>query len=518
MSDRVNRFSKTNWGFVIFIFANIVVSLLPRLPFMNRISSNWRSSQTLLTSFWFQKEGISLFHSQLPVFGPPWEVPFEFPLYQAISTVFSNITQLNITASSRVVSVAFFYVSALFLLLLCLELLDNKILSSIIFLVYLWLPYNIYFSTEILIDYLSVTLALGYIFWIKKFLDSRHNLVFFLLAIIFGCLGATIKITTMAITIIPSILITLNGIHLWGIKVENLTIPKEILAKIGQQKASFLLMTMIAILPVLLAGLWTRFADAIKQSNIFTVWLVSENLRGWTFGGWGQKTSFTDWWAWLIKINNFFFMEGLLLVFLLAGIAFLYKMPSTHRSFYGAALISVLLTIFIFFNLYRHDYYYIAVSAYMSVLIGFGLYCLNKFLLAHKIWWIIFSMVFLFFVLIRGIEQYRAFQGQFQAEINFLNTDIIPLANKVAARTPKDKYIISFQSEWYPYFILYTQRKGLIISPREYKKFNCDLIRKYDYHTLVVVDSDPDAPKQLGIFECFQNIRMGKSNIYRVQP
>ena len=119
MTDKVNATSKKDWPFIIFIFVCMVISVFPRLPFMHHISSNWRSSQTLLTSFWFQKGGISLFHAQLPIYGPPWEVPFEFPAYQAISTIFSNITHLNLTASSRVVSVACFYVSAIFLLLLC---------------------------------------------------------------------------------------------------------------------------------------------------------------------------------------------------------------------------------------------------------------------------------------------------------------------------------------------------------------------------------------------------------------
>jgi hypothetical protein len=322
----------------------------------------------------------------------------------------------------------------------------------------------------------------------------------------------------MAITIIPAILITLNGIQTWGIRLEHLTAPKEILSIIGKQKATFQLMAGIAILPILSAGLWTQFADAIKNRNVFTAWLVSDRLTGWYFGSLDQKTNFTNWWEWLMKINHFFFMGGIVLVFLLLGIAFLYRLPSTNRSFYGAASTSVLITIFIFFNLYRHDYYYIAVSASMSVLIGFGLYCLITFLLPHKSWWTVFSGLFLFFVLVRGLEQYRAFQTQVKTEIRHMDTSIIPLANRVAARTPKGNYIISFQSLWYPDFILYAQRKGLIISPSEYDKYSCDLIKKYNYSTLVVVDVDPEVPELLGIFNCFQNVKMVEPNIYQVTP
>jgi hypothetical protein len=99
-----------------------------------------------------------------------------------------------------------------------------------------------------------------------------------------------------------------------------------------------------------------------------------------------------------------------------------------------------------------------------------------------------------------------------------MDTSIIPLAHRVAARTPKGDYIISFQSLWYPYFILFAERKGLIISPVEYDKYSCDLIKKYNYSTLVVVDTDLDVPERLGIFNCFQNVRMVEPNIYKVTP
>lgn len=518
---RINKIkppSKSDWSFIIFVFASLIISILPRLPFMHHASANWRSSQTLLTSFWFQKEGISLFHPQLPLFGPPWEMPFEFPLYQAISAIFSNITHLNLTASSRIVSLGIFYVSAIILLLLCLEYLDSKTLTSIIFLVYLWLPYNIRYSTEILIDYSTVALALGYIFWIKKFLDSPSNFLLFIMAIIFGCLGATVKITTMPIIIIPAILITLDGIQTWGIKSKDLIDPKELIIKIGKLKLPFILLTLIAILPVLSVGLWTIFTDSIKQSNIFTVWLTSAKLTSWNYGTLDQKISFTNWWNWLKKIDNYFFLDGILLLFPLLGIVFLYRMPLRSRCFFGAALTSVLLTIFVFFNLYLHEYYYIAISAYMSVLIGFGIYYFIKFLLLQKTWWIVFSGIFLFFLLIRGLEQYRAFQAEVIAEVNYVKTAFIPLAKKVAKVTPENEYIISIQSDWYPDFIFYAQRKGLIISPREYDKYSCELINKYDYSTIVVVDSPPDTPELLGIFNCFKSVELIEPGIYKVFP
>lgn len=501
----------------LFFFSNIVFSIFPRVSFVHRISSVWRSNQTLLTSYWFQKEAISLLHAQLPIYGPPWEVPFEFPLYQVICTLSSTFFQLDLTYSSRVVSITIFFISSLFLLLLCNEFLEDKLLSLIIFSTYLWLPYNIRYSTEILIDYLAVTFALGYIFWIKKFVDSPNKFIFFFLSTLFGCLGAAVKITTMAIVIIPAILIAISGIQKWGGKVSDLTGPKELFERIFQQRKKFLSLTLIAFLPFFTAVLWTKHADDIKQSNVLTTWLTSKALTGWNYGTLEMKTNFSNWLSWLAKINDYFFLDGILLIFLLISIVFLYKIPLKSRCFLGAAILSVFLTIFIFFNLYLHEYYYIAISAYMSVIVGFGIYSLIKFILPKKNWWIVLSLLFFFFVLMRGVEQYKKFNEAIQAEISYTESKFIPLAKRVAENTPEDEYVIAFQSDWYPDFIFYTQRKGLILSPREYNKYSCELINQHAFSTIVVVDTGSEVPEQLGIFNCFTSTELIEPGIYKVK-
>src|SRR5512136_463003 len=49
---------KWNRYFVYGAAFNAALSIFPRLPFMNHISSWWRSSHTLLSAVWFQKEGF----------------------------------------------------------------------------------------------------------------------------------------------------------------------------------------------------------------------------------------------------------------------------------------------------------------------------------------------------------------------------------------------------------------------------------------------------------------------------
>jgi len=44
-----------------------------------------RQTQTAYTAVIFHEQGVNLLHPQLPVFGAPFEVPFEFPLFQALA-------------------------------------------------------------------------------------------------------------------------------------------------------------------------------------------------------------------------------------------------------------------------------------------------------------------------------------------------------------------------------------------------------------------------------------------------
>lgn len=496
---------------------NLALSIVPRLPFMDHISSWWRSSHTLLTSLWFQKEGIALFNYQTPLFGPPWQIPLEFPLYQAICAFFSDISGIELTLSSRLMSLFIFYVSALFLMLLCYKFIDSKALCLIILTVYLWLPFNIRYSTEILPDYLSVTLALSYLYWIYKWLTSPRNYLFFILAVLSGCLGAMVKITTMPIVMIPAILLTLHGMQGWGIKIEELLSPEKLMGHIKSHKLSFLLMAGIVILPLASEILWVRFEDGIKQANMYTAFISSVNSSDWWFGTSFQKLSYAEWLGKFDNIKNYF-LFGPVILFPLLGILCLNQLPLKSRCAFGSALTGMALTIFIFFNLYFHEYYYIAVAALMSVLIGFGVYCLYQYILRKHIWWNVFSGILLIFIIMAGFEKFAFILNTVKDEINYTDDVLIAIANKVAAITPEDEYIISIQDDWYPEIMLFSQRKGLIITPEQENIFTCESVTKYNYTTIVIVGRPLNTAEEIGILGCFKSVELIEPGLYKVEP
>lgn len=509
--------SRTRHYFLYGSVLSFALSIFPRLPFLNHISSWWRSSHTLLTSLWFQKEGISLFNYQTPIYGPPWQIPLEFPLYQAISTIFSNITRLDLTLSSRLMSLAIFYVTALFLLLLCVEFIQSKSLCLIILTVYLWLPFNIRYSTEILPDFLSVALALGYLYWITKWLTSPRNILLFALAVLSGCLGAVVKITTMPIIMVPAILMTLYGLQGWGINLRELLSLKKMAVAIRDHPLAFLLLAGIVILPLLSAVLWVKFGDGIKQANFYTAWFTSANDSDWWMGTTSQKLSYTEWLGKFENIKNYF-LFGPVIYLPVVGVLCLNKLPLKSRCVFGSALTGAVLTIFIFFNSYFHEYYYIAVSAYLSILIGFGIYCLYVFVLQRNIWWHVFSGIAVVFILMVGIEKFSFILATVKKEIKYTNSELVPLAIRVAEITPENEYFISIQDDWYPDIMLFSQRKGLIISPREEIKYTCESVTKYPYTTIVIVNRPLTTAQDIGLLGCFKSVELIEPGLYKVHP
>ena len=74
----------------------------------------FRQTQTALTAVDFQQHGIDLLHPRVPVFGPRSEVPFEFPLFQALATVPMNLG-VDADASMRFTALACFLLTAVLL-------------------------------------------------------------------------------------------------------------------------------------------------------------------------------------------------------------------------------------------------------------------------------------------------------------------------------------------------------------------------------------------------------------------
>ena len=67
----------------------------------------FRQLQTALSTFWMIRDGYH-FDYLTPLFGPPWSIPMEFPVYQACVAALSGTTGLPLEQAGRLASILFF--------------------------------------------------------------------------------------------------------------------------------------------------------------------------------------------------------------------------------------------------------------------------------------------------------------------------------------------------------------------------------------------------------------------------
>src|SRR4029453_473107 len=124
------------------------------------------------TVWCFLREGVSWLHPQLPVYGPPWQGPFEFPLFQGAAGLGARVTPLDLAPACRLTNLLYFYASALVLFLLCRKVSGKNGAATAVLLVYLWSPFTLLWSRASMIEFAAVTFALAYVYAVLCWLGN----------------------------------------------------------------------------------------------------------------------------------------------------------------------------------------------------------------------------------------------------------------------------------------------------------------------------------------------------------
>ena len=311
----------------------------------------FRQAQTAYTARVFHEKGIDLLHPQLPVFGPDSEVPFEFPLFQAVASVVMTLGLAPDTAV-RSTSLLFFLVSGLLLYGLVRELFGRRAAGAAA-LVFLFSPFAMVWSRAGMIEYLAVAGSLGY-FWAGVRWRRLRQWPYAAAAIGSGLVAMLVKPTTGAFWIIP-LLVYEAGPRVGG--------WREWLARRRDP-----VLGAIVLVPLVAGLAWTRHADAIKAAAPATEWLTSRALEEWNFGTFEQRTTLWTWSTIGGRVQRLLVGVPLWLAAVAVALAF---RGSPRKGTLLAVAASAFGTVFVFYNLYVvHDYYLAAVSAQLAILIG----------------------------------------------------------------------------------------------------------------------------------------------------
>jgi len=467
-----------------FILLLILLSVLVRLINLDSplfTGNSFRQTMTAITVWTLVNEGISVFGYQTPVFGPPWTIPLEFPIYQLTVAFIVKLGIGNIDVAGRVAAIAYFYVSAIFLFLVCQNHI-NKIAATCVLLFYVWSPFMIVWSRNFMIDYASVAFSLGYFYFFSRWLDDSRKVGLLVLAIVLGILGFLIKVTTLPTVLVPMAYLVLRKM-LASLQAEKYQLRRYIKANIGFLAS----LAAVFVLPVIPFFIWLQYSDAVKAASEFSSVLTSSSLSEWNYGTWLQKTTIGNWATILQRIISYVVtLPGLM--FLIFGPWLYFRSSRNGGEFVVMFALAAFLTIFTFFNLYWvHDYYLMAVSPAVSIAVGFCCY-----LLLVKVFDGNFSLKLWFYVpvLIISIVLYST-RSYLKWSLELSYDDRIPtlsLAKTIRDNTTESDYvIIADVFNWDPQYLYYAKRKGFMLWHFEGDRSN-QFFKKHNFTTIVHIE------------------------------
>lgn len=512
------------WKPVHLIWILIVgLSFVIRIPFLYDTSYQWRPLHTELTVYWFVQEGIDLLHYQTPLFGPPWQIPIEFPLFQAIAALVFQAGLGSLDFACRLTALLCFYASALFLYLLCKKLISDALARFTIIALYLWLPFNIHYSAEPLIDYLALGCALAYFYFLLVWLESRSSLVTALLAAICGALGMLVKPTTMPLVLVPILVFVLKDILAkYRAHLKPVFHGRGLLSTAWTQRSYWIGLILMAAIPVIAWSLWTRHADSIKDRSVFTRWHTSRAMVNWYFGTWEHRTDPQIWINTIDEAEDLLLPYGLSIFAALGVLAAgrLTPLPGERaetRLFILSFLVGVGVLLMIFLSLYQQQYYYISFSASMAILGGYGLARFWQMgrTNGHLPGLLLVTWAVVFLAL--NVRDHAALRMVAATENRKLERSIARW-QRVQQHVPPDNWVAIVAYDWDPSYAYWLQRKAMVVSPRELEKPVCQVLSDPRFTLVVVADRSYERNEELlgHALQCFTSWQEVSPGMYEV--
>ena len=424
-----------------------VLAIAFRWPIMNFPLTEafaFRQVQTTLMIREFMEGGFFQL-SPLPILGPPWQVPMEFPLFQWIAAIFGSVVGASPQISGRL--------TALFFFLMCAALValtGNRLYSRSVgftgFVVFLFLPFGWQWGNAPLIEFAATAGALGSFYLIMLWIERRS---WWLIAALTVSLSVVclVKITTAVVWIVPLLVITMVWKNSDGLREVTNRWPLLIPATFSSA-----------------AGLgWSRFSDVYKSNHQFLEFLESRSLTEWYFGSIEQRLD-TRGWSMIFGYSEA--IVGLLLIFFILLISALI--------FWGnrATTISFALTLFIgpiiFFNLYyMHGYYLAAIYPALVLVMAAGIVGVSKTmgrdpLLSNSARYSVVATATFGLLVIAWISP----EGQLVSQRSTEGLYQFPLTQEIVDNTPVEAGVITVGCDWNPVYSYLSGRKTLMLSGR----------------------------------------------------
>jgi len=458
----------------------------------------FRQTHTAIITYYLDKENRFSLHYTTPLFGKPWSVPMEFPLYEWSVVLASRAFHVPHFMAARVVSLACFYamLPALWLLLGQAGLgVPRRLLALSLPLA---CPVYIFYSRSFLMESMVLMFSVWFLAMFVRTMQKRQ-FRWLILCAVAGTGAGLIKNTTFFAWLFPA---ALYGAWCLSRSFRPWTGWTPIRKTLGWGLGA-------AVVPCSLAYWWVRYTDAIKaphpSAHIFT---SSELTRG-SFGLYSLGTRFSSTiWHYLMTDWQLAIMSPWLIgLFVVAG-AVCFKRQ--RRYILGAAGLFLFPQVLFPVAYAYQDYYFYACAVFLLMGFGFVLQGVLDSRLPH---WLRWTIVLVPFAAMLGSYRWGYSShvpvpvppGAGATQDNYVwgyywgqsarSNGGSGVADALRACTPQDSVIIVAGNDWAPMLPYYSQRKALMIRnglqyDQKYLARAFDDLADEDVSALVMADAE----------------------------
>ena len=442
----VSAFRRTTRD-VRFLGVLLAVSLLPRIPTLAQPlleKHPFRQTWTAYTALLYRDGGIDLLHPELPVFGPPFFHPQEFPLFQGIAAIVMRIGVAPDEAL-RITALACFFATTVLVFGLVRHV-AGALAACAAAAFFVASPFALVWSRASLIEYLATAGVVGYL-WAGIRYRERRSWRAFAIALLAGCIGILVKPTTGVFCVLPLVLYRTaeerGGIRAWI------------------RERLDLRLIALGLIPAVLALAWTVMADEYFRNKLAAGFLAPSNLRDYYIDitvGRGQL----DLWG-LIASRFAFWVVGVPFIpVLVLGLVIAWRSPA--RGFWIGLALAAALPVLVFYGGYRrHDYYQAAISPEVAAFLGLGAAWLVTRALAYRRGLANATMAIgiaaLLYVYISTADYWQPiYRPVFDSEA------VLPAARELAAFSRPGDLVVMVGRGFDPDVFYYARRTGLLIT------------------------------------------------------
>jgi hypothetical protein len=324
----------------------------------------WRQSHTALSAYEMTRGG-PFWRYVTPILGPPWPSPIEMPLYQWIVATTSAAASLDLHATGRGVSVAFF-IATLISAWFALDILDVRPRYRPIFIALtLVSPLYLFWSRTFMIESTALFFAVTYVLTIDRATKPRttpsEQRIWMIAALATGVLASAVKVTTFVPWWTGGAMLVAARLH-----------------RTRPAPATIAAIATALVVPVLTAAGWLAFSGAVKSENLLSARLAWSTVAWQHFGPLSMRLSPRSWYA--VPAGAVLGRTRHTVIASLPAFAGAWMAIGAYRTRLVPALLCVVLyflPIAIFMHLYTaHVYYPYANSLLLIVMVGCGIVAL----------------------------------------------------------------------------------------------------------------------------------------------